>query len=292
LKRNSRLAGGDLARREAEYLVLLSWERSFGTKMSKIDLYSHLSDPMPLPAQDLLLQWLEQRAAGFPLQHITGVQAFLEHDYNVGPEVLVPRPETEILCATAIAELQREKVGPFLGFEIGVGSGILSIELLSRFPSLRMVASELTRDAMECAFKNAQRILGDDAIRTGRFTLLQSESDREVWEPFVRHSPHVLVDFLISNPPYLVPTDEIDDEVLTHEPKEALFPPQQDPLYFYRAIAKGAERFLRPRGYIFLEIPSQRSCAISHLFSERKWNIKVHPDLTGSNRVLIGRLEG
>jgi release factor glutamine methyltransferase len=185
----------------------------------------------------------------------------------VGPEVLIPRPETEALVALAISELSE----PRLGLEVGVGSGAISIELLAKFPALRMVATELTEQAAACARANAAKILADPS----RLEIRMAQQG-QVLEPL----SGLAADFLISNPPYLAERSELDEEVLRHEPHTALFAPEGDPLYFYRKIAETKV----PR--TFLELPHERADAIRELLISHGWKAELHPDLTGRNRIL------
>ena len=130
---------GDLVSRglvdtEAELIVIAALRASVGGKsISRIELFSRARDRMPDMAGQKVVTFSMARAEGRLLQHITGVQYFMSHEYEVGPDVLVPRPETEALVERAIAELGTEKNPPSLGLEIGIGSGVLSIELLARF---------------------------------------------------------------------------------------------------------------------------------------------------------------
>lgn len=203
----------------------------------------------------------------------------------MNPSVLIPRPETEILVTQTIAVLKEQDQPPTLGLEIGVGSGVISIELLSQFPQLRMRASELMPEAKKVAEKNAERILGERESK--RLEIVLTGDPREVVEPF----QGVRADFLVSNPPYLVSTsEEVDDEVLLHEPHVALFPPGEDPLFFYRVLAERASDLLVPQGYLFLEVPHERSSEIQDLFKKEECEIRL--DLTQRERVLIVRLKG
>ena len=219
-------------------------------------------------------------------QHVTGVQVFLGHEYEVGPHVLVPRPETEVLAARAIETLGKLSKPPRLGLEIGVGSGVLSIELLKQFQNLEMLASELTEEAEACALKNASRILGDSHKR---LKILRAHEALSVWQPFESAGAKGMADFLISNPPYLLHADSIEPDVLQQEPSTALFAPPGDPLFFYREVAQRGKEFLRPGGMIFLEMPTERAGVIGDLFRGHGWDTETVPDLAQRQRVLVGR---
>jgi release factor glutamine methyltransferase len=274
---------------ESELLVLAAYRPEIGRSLTRLELFSRINDRLPDAAGDRLLILAGARAQGKPLQHLTGVQIFLDHEYEVGPDVLVPRPETEVLADHARAYLRALPHPPSLGLEIGLGSGVLSVELLSALPSLKMVSSELTDVASLRAQSNARRILGSE--RANDLRIVRPKESLEVWEPFERANlggAAARADFLISNPPYLAPSDPIEAEVAQHEPSAALYAPQSDPLYFYREIALRGQRFLRPGARVFLEIAVERAAETLRVFVENTWKEAVLlPDLTGRDRVLI-----
>jgi release factor glutamine methyltransferase len=276
---------------EAEQIVLAAYRQVTGTVLSRLDLYGRLHDRFPEDAGARVISMGMSRAEGKTLQYLTGYQVFLEHEYEVNPEVLVPRPETEALVTKAISKLASQPKPPALGLEIGLGSGVISIELLSRFPALRMIASELVEGAEKIAVKNAERILGSDVAGAGRLEVLRPLRPDSVLECFnQRIAGEVRADFLISNPPYLAPGDPIDSGVLSFEPSEALFSPVAgDSVFFYRQIAEHAHVFLTPEAWIFVEVPSARSAIIAELFLKNFCEVQIEQDLTGRDRVLLAR---
>lgn len=299
LNKNSDIAKQKLAAIESELLVMRAFQLRGGTALSRFEFLSMGNVTFPEDATVLLLSWLEQRARGYPLQYLTGVQVFLDHEYEVVPGVLIPRPETELLVVEAIQELSKLPFEPQIGIEIGVGTGAISIELLSRFPQLKIYSSEVMAAASECAKRNAERILKGEGTEKNRFKVLKAQTREEIWEPFDREfSQSALssasrvkgqVDFLITNPPYLSASDcsdFIEAQVLNFEPHEALFSPGKDSLFFYREIAKSAHLYLRSQGFLFAEIPHNRSDEIVKLFSNLEWKIEVLRDLTQRERIL------
>jgi release factor glutamine methyltransferase len=206
----------------------------------------------------------------------------------VSPQVLVPRPETELLVVHAIQVLRgKGAMGSRegLGLEIGLGSGAISIELLAEFPTLRMIASELEEGAASVARGNARDILG--AAGVGRLEVRLTGAAGSVLEPLREALDGRRADFLISNPPYLDPqADEADEEVRAQEPAAALFAPAGDALFFYREIARGARGLLSPEGSVFVEMPHERAGAIRALFEESGWAVQTIPDLNERDRVL------
>ncbi|MDR3607723.1 MAG: peptide chain release factor N(5)-glutamine methyltransferase [Oligoflexia bacterium] len=292
LSRNSELISRGVIQAEAELLVIEAYRRSGHASLTRMELYSRLADRFPEAAGEALIIMAGARSEGKILQHITGKQVFLDHEYEVGPDVLVPRPETEAMVAHAVKILAEQFDAPRSGIEIGLGSGIISIELLSRFPSLRMISSELTEEAARRAGSNANRILGSGSRGLGRLQILRAPNALDVWGAFrsLASEGKPRAQFLVSNPPYLAPSDPIDREVLEQEPRTALFPPGTDPLHFYREIAGGLDEFLEPTGIVFLEIAPERSVEARALFARYDRDVRVYSDLNGRDRFIEVRM--
>lgn len=265
---------------ESEQIVIAAHRAATGEKLSRAEFYARTQDRLPETSAQQVLIFSGKRKQGSPLQHILGYQVFLDHEYEVDPSTLIPRPETEVLVDVAKKRLRN----PTLGLEVGLGTGIISIELLSAIPGLRMIATEISESAVNLARRNAERILGSAA---SRLEVRMPRTPLEVLESFGSEN----ADFLISNPPYLDPKkQETENEVLRHEPKAALFPESGDPLHFYRAIATQASALLRPKGIVFLEIAAERAYETADLFGEG-WQTTFIPDLTGRLRVLVAQKE-
>jgi len=279
---------------EAEQIVIGSFRRATGRgrTFGRNDLYVRVMESFPKEAGELLVVMANRRAHGEPLQYLLGYQTFLNHEYDVDPSVLIPRPETEILVYEVTQTLKRQIEQPRLGIEIGVGSGCVSIELLKLFPGLSMIGTEVSEGAMGVAKKNAEKILGPDFSE--RFDLRLAKVGHEVFEP-LEDAPGLSIgraDFIVSNPPYLLADEkEVDPDVRNHEPKEALFAPAGDPLYFYRKIVEEAEAILKPSGYIFFECPHERIDRIGSLFGG-DWRVDGYRDLNERPRVLRAEWKG
>lgn len=297
LGRNLKLIQNQCVTSESELLLQLAYERSVQQPLSRLDLYSKMNEAIPESVLSLYLDWCERRGEGQILQHLTGLQAFCENYYEVSPDVLIPRPETEGLVRAVIHHYRQCQKEPCLGLEIGLGSGVLSLELLLHYPGLSFLASELSLKALAIARSNASRILGYPGCE--RLQSVQATDPKDIWLPFKGLLKAQSLDFVISNPPYLVLPgsgaftlegefkSEVEKEVLQHEPHEALFAPAGDPLFFYREIASGAADYLKPGGVIFVEIPHERSKEIESLFARKYTTVKIEKDLNGRDRVLI-----
>ncbi len=291
---------------EAEQLMRALYQKFTGNPLSRLDLYMRAGESLcPDGLWDELNRLAHARTRGEPLQYLTGVQVFMDHEYQVGPGVLVPRPETEVLLTEAVAILShlgpQWKKSSRLGLEVGTGSGVLSIELLTTFPKLTILASEFSPEAERYANLNGRKILGEGENGEGRFKILSVESPSEVLEPFKRERKMFKTfgpgaDFLITNPPYLIsPSDgeasnEVESQVMDFEPGVALFAPPEDPLYFYRKIADDADQLLAAEGWVFAEVPHERALVIRELFRMPKWSIRLVQDLNQRDRVLLAKL--
>lgn len=272
---------------EAEQIVIHCFRSEMGHWLKRVDLYTRRNDPISEALLQAILRLANQRAEGIPLQHLFGYQHFLDHEYFVGPEVLVPRPETEVLVSAALEILKKSARSPEVGLEIGLGSGVISIELLKHFPALKMFASEQSIPAIEVAKKNCASILGEDR----RLEIIPVKHPLDVCEPFQEKVAQNSADFLISNPPYLGSTDEVDEDVARHEPHQALFAPASDVLHFYRLIVEQVRYYLKPQGRVLLELPHERASLIQDLFDQGEvWDTELIFDLNQRQRVLSAKL--
>lgn len=290
LSTHALLVERQLVETEAEQLVMAAYREATQKALTRMEVYSRGAEPFPAAAGHRLLLMASGRAQGGLLQHQIGWQTFLDHEYEVGPDVLVPRPETEFLVITLVDRLQAAPIQ--YGMEIGLGSGVISIEILKRFQSLKMTASEFSPEAAKRGRANADRILGLEDSK--RLQIVTPVEGLEVFEPFgpPPEPGSLRADFIISNPPYLQLNDPIDEDVLRNEPASALFAPEGNPLYFYREIAKQADRYLVPGGFVFLEMPVMRAGEIRRCFDAQSWYTEVLQDLAGLERVLIAKMPG
>lgn len=268
---------------ESEQLVIGAFRKATGRgrTFSRNDLYVRVLDAYPTEAGQLLLEYCKRRISSEPLQYILGYQTFLNHEYEIKKGVLIPRPETEVLVYEITQFYKRQIQQPECALEVGVGSGCISIELLKIFPALKMIGSEVSLVALELAESNALKILGD-AIR---FKIIKATDKNMVLDVFSKEF-NSRVDFIVSNPPYLFQESELDEDVLKHEPHDALFAPKEDALYFYRKIIQEAPQFLKLKGSLFFECPHERIEDILDLFDKRFWKPRVIQDLTGRQRFI------
>jgi len=247
------------------------------------DLALLTKDPSPA-VRDEALRIAKARAEGTPLQHLLGSQFFLNHDYFVDASTLIPRPETEIL-ATRMIEYAKKRFPrkSFRFAELGLGSGILSIELLVACPGANGVASELNYSAVTLAQKNLDAIIGRSW--SSRFQIEVAQDASQGFEALLSRGPY---DLVFSNPPYVSMTDEIEAQVLRHEPKAALFPQNRDPNFFYANFLEHAHELLAQNGAAFFEVPHERADDLLQKFKAAGFrSSELIPDLTGRPRVIF-----
>ncbi|HKQ51251.1 MAG TPA: peptide chain release factor N(5)-glutamine methyltransferase [Pyrinomonadaceae bacterium] len=220
-----------------------------------------------------------RRAAGEPLQYITGHQEFYRLDFEVTPAVLIPRPETELLVETAL-DLLDETDSPALVLDVGTGSGCIAVSLLHERPRVRAVGVDISEQALRVAARNAARAGVDERLR-----LLASDS-------FSALNPsRARFEMIVSNPPYVTEDalNGLQREVRDHEPRVALTP-GGDGLRLIRALLSDAPRYLNPGGHLLIEIGFDQHEAVERLLDPRVWQLLgIHRDLQGIPRTVALR---
>ncbi|HEU4835077.1 MAG TPA: peptide chain release factor N(5)-glutamine methyltransferase [Pyrinomonadaceae bacterium] len=272
LKQASRLldgAGVPDARREAGSLL------SFVLRKDRTFLISHAEDMVDDDSLDQLREFVERRAAGEPLQYITGVQDFYGREFRVTPDVLIPRPETELLVEAA---LEVTKANRPVFCDVGTGSGCIAVTLLCELADARAVVIDKSPAALEIAKLNAEK---------------QSVADRSV---FVVSDCFDALDWLrlqfdliVSNPPYVseAALNGLQREVRDHEPRVALSP-GPDGLSVIRRLLREAPAFLKPHGHLLMEIGFDQGEAVRSLIDESVWSLQeIRSDLQSIPRIVV-----
>jgi release factor glutamine methyltransferase len=243
-------------------------------------LVAHSEDEIDPAALALYRACIARRAAGEPVQYITGRQEFYGLDFEVSPAVLIPRPETELLVETAL-ELLRETSAPLL-CDVGTGSGCIAVTLLHERGDARAFGLDISADALAVAARNAARnaVAGRLALRVSDcFDALDSSVP-----PFT---------LITSNPPYIPARDipQLQREVREHEPRIALTPEGDeggDGLSIIRRLIKDAPRFLAAGGHLLLEIGYGQHEEIASLVDPHTWTtFDTRRDLQGIPRTVV-----
>ncbi|MBI2606777.1 MAG: peptide chain release factor N(5)-glutamine methyltransferase [Deltaproteobacteria bacterium] len=227
-----------------------------------------------------LRELIKLRVRGVPLQYLTGTQAFYGRDFYVNTGVLIPRPETEGLVERVLSLLPPPVPGARLrGLELGTGSGCIALTLALERPDLWITATECESAALAVAEENAAR------LRVGNVDFLAVSESPAEWQ----YGELPELDFLVSNPPYLVRADAIAADVLEHEPHQALFVSEEDPIFFYRFLMDLMEHKVKARGFGAFEIAEQRGGAIMELARSRGFGVEIFKDLAGRDRYAVVR---
>ena len=231
---------------------------------------------------------IERRATGVPTQYLTGSQEFWGLEFEVGPGVLIPRPETEHVIEIALSRLGTRRTDPLRVADVGTGSGCLAIALASELPLAKIVATDISALALDYAKRNAARHGFSHRIDFRQVDILPSVADTEGQ---ASGRPDRF-DLLVSNPPYVARKDapQLPREVRAYEPAEALFAGDQG-LDFYPRLICAAERSLAAGGALVLEMGYNGASFVRSLLSACQWSdVSVTRDLAGIERVISARL--
>jgi release factor glutamine methyltransferase len=264
-----RKAGVPEARREAGLLLAhaIARDRTF--------LITHAEDPLRSEELETFRYSIERRAQGEPVQYITGHQEFFGLDFEVSRDVLIPRPETEILVEIAL-ELIGNDATPFI-CDVGTGSGCIAIALLHERSKAAAVAVDISEAALRVAGRNAAR----HGV-TERITFVASDV-------FAALEKKSCFDLVVSNPPYVAYKDlsGLQREVREHEPRVALTP-GDDGLSLIRRLLVDAGAFLIDGGHLVIEIGFDQRLAVERLIDPSIWKvIDVRQDLQGIPRTIV-----
>jgi release factor glutamine methyltransferase len=243
-----------------------------------IDKLHILIYPEKTVSEENRLDFLNQiklRADGMPTQYIVGRQEFMNMEFEVNKDVLIPRPDTEILIEEIINRLDNDKEYNIL--DIGTGSGCISISLAKYLKKALVYTVDISEDATRVAVRNAKKNNVFDKIKF---------FNGNIFEPFKDES--FQFDIIVSNPPYIptkvIPT--LSTNVKDYEPTLAL-DGGEDGLNFYREIIKNANKVLKHRGKIFFEIGYDQALSVKGLLEEGDYvDICEVKDLAGLDRVI------
>lgn len=257
---------------------------SLVTGLDRLSLINYMARSLSPSEHGAFVKLIHRRATHEPLQHLTGKVEFMGLDFEVGPNVLIPRPDTEILVEHLLDT--EEELGAREGVliaDVGTGSGAIAVSLASYLRYARVIATELSPQAAEVARANMERQgVGDRMeIRIG-----------DGLGMLVSHAGEFT--YLVSNPPY-IPEAEIqglDPEVRDFEPRMALTPGSDD-LYWYKRFAAEGALLLKAGGMLAVEVGMGQAEAVKELLQkDGRWqDIKSCNDFGGIERVVSARLK-
>jgi release factor glutamine methyltransferase len=260
-------------RRSAEWLL------SAATGLSRIELYAHFDRPLTADERATFRAAIERRAAGEPLQYVTGEMPFRHLVLQVLSGVFIPRPETEVLVDAVLEHLDRAAGAAPAVLDLCTGSGAIAVSVAYERPAARVHATEIVPQAAEVARGNAERVgVGE------RVTVLTGDLFDPL-DPALRGT----FDVVASNPPYIPTADlaSLPAEVAGFEPRVAL-DGGADGLDVVRRIAEEACVWLKPGGVVVMETDTSCAKAAARVLEGWYEGVEVRKDLTGRDRIAIG----
>ena len=279
-------------------------------------LYAHSEEPIADADAQRFFSLIARRAAGEPTQYLTGKQEFWGLEFEVTPDVLIPRPETEHVIEVALDRLAlheirhgRPQATKGLGLriaDIGTGSGCIAVALAKELPAASIYATDCSPKAVEVARRNAARHHVDDRIQFAHANFLELCSAVGVQNatpqlgtisdhappgfhesPVTSHQP-LFFDLIASNPPYIGrrEADSLPREVRVHEPPAALYGGEEG-YELYGELVTQAAKHLKPGGILVLELGHNSLPAVRPLLDDSQWtNVGVTNDLAAIPRVI------
>ena len=268
-------------------------------KLPRMKLYLNFECALTPAETDALRELVKRRGQHEPLQHLTGSTSFCGYEIAVNRHALVPRPETELLAEMGwqfLLQLSEERVprapnsmaegdgasqsSALRVLDFGTGTGCIAIALAAKCPAAKIIATDISSEALALARENAAR---NNAAE--RIEFLPGNG-------FASLPGGMRFDLIVSNPPY-IPSGEIaalQPEVRDFDPRVAL-DGGADGLDFYRKLATEARPFLKPTGKIMLEFGDGQADAIGKIFETEKWVVEaVREDYSHRQRILIASL--
>ena len=276
---------------EARQMILMLCEETLGIKN-----YTHIVNPDFEISEDdsrMLLAKLEDLSRGMPLQYALGFADFCGLRFKVSPAVLIPRPETELLVRDALQQASRIKrmraaygksAEPVRVLDLCTGSGCIAWSVALNLPGTVVVGTDISDDALEVA--RSQDFAAELKSRQALAPVFVKSDVLDTEQEF----PYGPFDLILSNPPYILPSEksQMRINVLDYEPEGALFVPQEDPMLYYRAVAKWSERFLAPEGKALTEINAQLAEETKAVFKDAGFTgIEVIKDYFYKNRFIL-----
>lgn len=262
------LYGNGEARAITDYVL----DVCFG--LSKADILCGAVEEMTAEKAAELNKIFGRLMEGEPVQYVLGRAEFCGRWFSVRPGVLIPRPETEELCAWITADSKASGSPKVL--DIGTGSGCIAITLQLDMPESKVTAWDISADALDVARENAQQLGAN--VNFVKQDALNAKPEGE-W------------DVIVSNPPYICEKEKKDMavNVLEHEPHKALFVPDADPLLFYRAITRLAVQTLSKGGRLYFEInPIYADETCRMMRAEGMTAVELRSDMYGKQRMAKG----
>ena len=266
--------------REARQMVFSLLEHHLGTKP-----HTHIIEPQYQVVEDdfaVVMKSLGRLAAEEPLQYVINQAWFYGRAFRVTPDVLIPRPETELLCREALDEVRRRGFGDNVSvLDLCTGSGCIAWTMALELPGSRVFAADISEAALEVASSQG---LSEAVPEFFKADVLREDLGRQIADAGAG-APEKF-DIILSNPPYVRESEKalMRHNVLDWEPSLALFVPDSDPLKFYRALSRHASALLSENGFGIVEINEAFGEETAELFTCAGFRCNIIHDLSGRPR--------
>ncbi|MCD6116709.1 peptide chain release factor N(5)-glutamine methyltransferase [bacterium] len=245
---------------------------------SRINLYVRFDQPLTKKERGKYKEFIYRRVQREPLQYITEQSEFMSLSFRVNKNVLIPRPETEIMVEFIIKQYKGKKVRIF---DIGGGSGAISVSLAHYLKDSKVLCADISEEALRIAEENAVKNSVNDRIDFKCIDIMTED---------IKSCAGGLFDVVVSNPPYVSKEEwkKLAPEIVNHEPKNALVA-EENGLAFYPAIVRQAKSILKKGGLIAVEVGYGQSDDVAQIFrSSGLKNLQILNDYNGIQRVVTG----
>lgn len=270
--------GVDGPRLSAEVLL------AFQLKVDRVKLYLNFDQPLHEREVAAYRELIKRRLNREPIQYITGIQEFWSLDFAVGPQVLIPRPETEVLVEQVVSLRDEKRLAKSKNLRIldlGTGCGVLAVTLAREFERASVWASDISGEALAIAELNAKKHGVEDRVE---FLL------SDLWQGLIDSS--LVFDVIVSNPPYIA-SDHISSlapEVRDHEPRSALDGGEKG-MHFIKEIIEEAPKYLDVGGWVLLEMDPEQTAIAMELIENNDDYVEKRriKDYSGCYRVVMAQ---
>ena len=249
-------------------------------KCKRLELYLAFDKPLAENEVQVYREAIRKRGLRIPLQYIVGNIEFYGLKLIVNENVLIPRPETELLVEKIINDSDKSTNLKIL--DIGVGSGNISLSISKNLPNSKVVAIDISKTALDVANQNAEINSLQDRIEFRLFDIMNDNLNSLG-----------KFDLIVSNPPYVSENDyeSLEPELKNHEPKIALTD-NSNGISFYKHIVEASDQLLKKPGKIYFELGIDQSAQVQEYFKQNNFtNIKITKDYSGIERIICGELK-
>ncbi len=247
------------------------------SQRERYDLYLHYEDEMPEELEKEFIAGMQRILNYEPMEHVLGYSWFYGYKMIVNEDVLIPRPETEELCANILARMDERfpNKEQITCADVGTGSGAIAIVLAKEEPKVKMMATDISEEAVQTAKKNALNNEADIRFVTG-----------DMLQPLI--DSNIKLDVLVSNPPYIPQEEVMEKSVIDYEPHVALFG-GEDGLKFYKEIFKNCRKVLNEKAFMAFEMGWDQRERMSNLVEEMlpECKYEIIKDMNDKDRMLF-----